>query len=215
MILVDYLALIPGQNSNKPRFMAWVAANMQPLVDAQALALSLSSYFLLDTAVGAQLDILGQQLGQTRIVDFVPEGGVSSELDDDLYRLILKAKVLKNTWRGTRQEIYEFWQRVFPLYGIQIVDGQDMTMSVAVFGLPLDPSALMPFTWDTPGLGWGQGYWTLFNGGILRELVRNGYFTPKPAGVSVSYSFPDDPVFAWNQNSDYLKGWNEGTWINT
>lgn len=211
--LSDYTQLIPGQNSDKPRFMAWVAANLQPFVDSQAISLSMHTAFNLDDAVGVQLDIIGQQLGQGRVVDFTPEGGVSPTLNDDMYRLVLKARVLLNGWKGTRQEVYDYWQRVFPQYGIQIVDGQDMTMNYVLYGLPLDPSALMPFTWGASGLGWGQGYWTLFGGGLLRELFRNGYLTPEPAGVAVTYSFSDSAVFAWNQDNDYLKGWSEGTWL--
>jgi hypothetical protein len=215
VIVSDYTALIPGQNQNKPKFIGWLAANLQPIVDAQQAANELYKAFILDTAVGVQLDILGQQLGQSRTVNFIPEGGVSSTLNDDLYRLILKAAILKNTWKGTRQEIYDFWIRVFPQYPIIIVDNQDMSMSYSIFGLPLDPSALMPFTYDSPTLGYDAGYWVNQSGGLLRELILHHYLTPKPAGVSVSYSFPTQVIFAYDQNSTYLKGYNAGNWIST
>lgn len=213
MILSDYLALIPGQNNQKPKFMAWLAACLQPLIDTQQFLLNIDSYFQIDTAIGVQLDMLGVILGRSRTVDFVPEGGVSPVLTDDLYRIVLKATILKNTWKGTKQEVFDFWSRVFPQYPLVIVDNQDMTMSYTIYGLPLDISAIHPFTYDDSVNGYDAGYWVLIGGGILRELIRNHYLTPKPAGVLVTYSFPTTAIFAYDQNSTYLKGYEAGNWL--
>lgn len=107
-------------------------------------------------------------------------------LDDSLYRIILKAKIILNQWKGTKAELYDFWTRYFPQYPVFIQDNQDMTMNVLIYGM-------------APG--------------ILQDLVRNGYIVPKPAGVRINYAFPTDAVFSYDFNTPYLKGYNEGSWV--
>jgi hypothetical protein len=120
----DYAGLITPWQSTKARFVATVRANVAPYCDAQAVIASLPAAFDLDLAVGAQLDITGQWIGQARGVpiplaniyfsaDVHPgadEGyaqgpfGVSygtSLLPDPYYRKLLYARVLYNRWDGT------------------------------------------------------------------------------------------------------------------
>lgn len=209
---LDYL--IPPPNKIQPKFMAWVEANLKLYTDAQSCINLLNVNFELENAVGDQLDVVGEILGQSRLVDFNPGGGLSSILDDNLYRLVLRAKILLNTWKGTIPEIYDFWERWFPQYKIIIQDNQDMSMEVVVFGIPNDLGGALIFGYGTgPGLGgYGDSYWNGFNG-ILRGLMVNNYFVPKPAGVSVNYTFIDDPVFSYDTDTDLLKGYDEGYWI--
>lgn len=110
---------------------------------------------------------------------------VSPVLNDDDYRLILKAKIIKNQWKGTKQELYDFWAQYFPQYPIIIQDNQNMTQTVMIYGM-------------TPG--------------IQQELVVNGYIVPKPAGVRINFIFPTDPVFAYEFDTPYLKGYSQGHW---
>lgn len=69
-----YLDLIPPPNSISPKFMAWTAATIQPMVDIQNCALEIQNSFGIETAVGKQLDVLGDILGVSRIVNFQPGG---------------------------------------------------------------------------------------------------------------------------------------------
>jgi hypothetical protein len=98
-------------------------------------------------------------------------------LDDENYRLILKAKIIQNKWRGTKKELYNFWSQYFPSNPILIQDNQDMTMNVQVVGMT----------------------------GLKKELVENGYIVPKPAGVRVNYVFADEPVFAYDFDTEFLQ----------
>ena len=109
----------------------------------------------LDTAVGAQLDLLGAIVGQGRMLvnvdifeffgfDAVPNslgfgtlgdpsvGGIfydannprfgNVELNDDLYRLLIKAKIAKNVTRATPEDIMRFANFVFSTEGSTIQD---------------------------------------------------------------------------------------------
>jgi hypothetical protein len=69
MTLSEYLGLITSWHADKPRFVNTVAALLQPLIDSQAMFQKLTADFDLDTAVGVQLDMVGQWIGRTRYVD--------------------------------------------------------------------------------------------------------------------------------------------------
>lgn len=186
----DYLDLIPGPNRIASNFMAWVQANTQPNIDTAAALRSMVNAFHIDFAVGKQLDRLGELLGVKRLLNFDP--GEVATLDDDIYRIALKARILINNWHGTIKEVYDFWGKFLPAYTIAILDNQDMTMTVFVAGMPL---------------GFGS---TL---SLLREMTVHGYFVPKPAGVRVNYVFIDEPLFAYNADLEFLKGYNAGHWL--
>lgn len=105
-------------------------------------------------------------------------------LNDENYRLVLKAKIIQNKWRGTKHELYQFWAQYFPNNPILIADNQDMTMTVQVVGMT----------------------------GLRQELVENGYIVPKPAGVRVNYVFAGEPVFAYDFDTEFLGGYDRGAW---
>jgi hypothetical protein len=116
-------------------------------------------------------------------IDIGPE--VSPILGDENYRMVLKAKIIENQWKGTKQEIYDFWDQFFPANPILILDNQDMTMDIIIYGM-------------APG--------------IQQDLVRNGYIVPKPAGVGINYNFPTQPLFAYEYETPYLAGYDIGYW---
>jgi hypothetical protein len=70
----DYLNLIPPPNNMAEKFKAWLGAGIQPLVDVTNLNIGMGAYFNIETATGAQLDILGDILGRKRLLDFEPTG---------------------------------------------------------------------------------------------------------------------------------------------
>ncbi len=81
MTLSDYIGLITSWHSDKPRFVNTVAALIQPLVDAQDMLARLTADFDLDTAIGVQLDQVGQWIGRTRYIT-TPISGVFFSFDD-------------------------------------------------------------------------------------------------------------------------------------
>lgn len=212
MQLSDYQALIPAPNSSQPKFMSWVSTNLQPYVDAQACLDTFATAFDIDTAVGVQLDMIGQILNVSRTVNFQPDGPVSPVLGDDNYRLVLKARILRNQWKGTKQEIYDFWQKHFPNSPALIQDNQDMTMTVLVVGMSNETTGVPFFGLDEEDAtvkGFDEGYCDTFVG-LTRKLVLEGYFVPKPAGVKTTYLFMNNPVFGFDVENSLIKGLDEG-----
>ncbi len=87
--------------------------------------------------------------------------------------------------------MYEIWDSIFTDISILILDHQDMSYDIAFVGRPLDSLTL--------------------------ALVTGGYIPLKPEGVKVNvvYSPVDDgPLFGWDLETDFVKGWNEGSWAN-
>ena len=128
MDLGDYLGRVTPYYNTLPRYMNMLAALIQPLVDAQAMLYQLRRDFDIDTAVGVQLDQVGQWVGRTRYITtpisgvFFAFNGATNErtgfdqgqwlgeyqptdaiiaLDDETYRTILKLQVQANQWDGT------------------------------------------------------------------------------------------------------------------
>lgn len=212
--LDEYLALIPPPNNGAPKFMQWLADAVQLEVETQTVLQEIVTAFNLDTAEGVQLDIIGELLAQPREVDFDPGGGFTPILNDLNYRIVLKAKILKNIWKGTKAEIYDFWAKFFPDNPVLIQDNQNMTMTVLVINAPSDIDGTVTFAYDTDTAtlkGYDEGYWEGFQN-LIRGLIINGYYTPKPSGVAVTYQFLETPAFAYDTDIEYLKGYDESEW---
>lgn len=213
MAIDEYLNLIPAQHRQKPRYMATVEALIRPLCEVDDLLREMRTVFDPDTAIGAQLDAVGVRVGRSRNLrsplegvyfswntegvgwgegvwkgSYDPEAGLIS-LPDDIYRLLLKAKVAANRWDGTTPGAYEAWEIAFSDMGstILIQDNQDMSMAVGIAGMP--PNA------------------------ALEQLLLQNYVPLKPEGVRIKwYAVTPDggPLFAWNCGSPALAGWNDG-----
>lgn len=184
--IIRYTNLVTSQHQNKPKFMAWLTAALNPIDDGATLANNLNTYFDIDTAIGKQLDILGEVIGVGRTVNFQPSGGVSPVLDDDTYRIVLKAKIMQNQWDGTIGQIYELWSALFGSTAYMILqDNQDMTLIAQIFGL---------------------------SSTIQQDLISNGYIVPRPEGVTMNYLYITNPVFSYDMETTYYKGYDEGYW---
>ncbi len=59
-----------------------------------------------------------------------------TELDDETYRFILRAKIRANHWNGTSEMLSEIYQGVIPDETVKIffIDNQDMSMDVYLTG---------------------------------------------------------------------------------
>lgn len=157
-----YLDLVTSEHSTKPKYMAWLSVLLTPLIDAIKLNEDVKKAFDLNTAIGAQLNIIGKWLEQPRQVDFQPTDGSSSVLNDNYYRTVLKAKVVKNQWKGTISNFYSFWNVLFKGQPLQIylVDNQDM-----------EPVAII---------------WSSSVDQMMQDLIANNYIVPKPAGLGLT-----------------------------
>jgi len=154
-----YLGVITSEHNEQPNFVSWLTNVLNKVEDVYSLNID----FDIDTAVGSQLDIIGEVLGRNRTLTFQPTDGSSSILDDKSYRTYLKGKVLQNQWDGTINGLAVILNTMYPDYVITIVDNQDMTMTVTIIG----------------------------NVTVLEiDLIQYHYFMPKPAGVNVTFSLP-------------------------
>jgi len=153
--------------------MKWLDANLHPLLDARILLEDMDRAFDLDYSVGAQMDVTGDIVGRERTLSFDPEDGSSPVLDDEMYRMLQRAKIIMNQWDGTIPGAMELWDNLFPHYGLVIQDNQDMTMELIITGT------------TTP---------------LERELIIRGYLGPKAMGVWIRFNFVMELIRFANMN---------------
>lgn len=209
----DYVALVTSAYASDPQFIEVVRLVTSVQVRVQNLVESFITLFDVDTAVGDQLDIVGKWAGISRNVS-IPATGIFfswddvytlgwdfgvwqgdlndntiSVLPDSAYRTLIKGKIAANQWNGTTEGAYQIWDSIFTGVTILIQDHQDMSYDLILVGGIVDNLTL--------------------------SLLVNGYIPLKPEGVRVnSYYIPVNtgPIFAWDVESTYLAGWDEGSW---
>ena len=185
---VPYLKLVTSEHSVQPKYTEYVKTFLGMISPCVDIYNDFVVLFALDSATGDQLDRLGELVGIGRQLPIVDER-IPATLDDEAYRLVIKAKIYKNHWAGTRKGLQDIFDAFFPNVRYEIIDNQDMSYTVTL----IDPEA------DD-----------LFVG-----LIMNGYILPKPSGVRVNYEIQDKPLFGWNTDTSFIKGWDEGNWSST
>lgn len=181
-----YTNLVTSEYRTKPNFMAFLKVLLTPFNDINVIMNDFYLNFDIDSAVDAQLDIIGVWLGQSRTIAFQPTDGSSSVLDDVTYRTLLKAKCALNNWKGQAADIESTWLNLFPSGAIIVQDNQDMSMTIGVGGQITS---------------------------VMRDLIRNGYVVPRPQGVKINTYFSTPlPLFAYGIVNDYLAGYGKGNW---
>lgn len=208
--------LITSEHADKQLFVETVTLLCQPAITWLELADTFPTILDIDTAIGSQLDLLGEWIGLSRKLSapitgvyfafdsvgvgfdagvwlgpFDPVSGLIS-LPDEQYRLLLKAKILNNQWLGDIPGAYQLAEAVFTPLGYQmfIVDHNDLTMDLGLVGSQ-PPDAL---TW---------------------ELFTGGYFDLKPAGVRIAAYLTQTvsgPLFSFDLSSTTFGGFDVGGW---
>ena len=178
--------LITSEYSNCPKFKGLLQILLGLVKNVATLNHNMSTLLDLNKASGVILDMIGSIVGVSRQVDFQPTNA-SSIMDDDHYKVLIKAKIIKNQWDGTIEGLYDMWSILFPDNPVFIIDGQNMTAQVAIFGLS-----------DT----------------LYQELITHEYIIPRSSGVKYFYGFVDDITFAFDLDTNLLKGWDLGKWLN-
>ena len=181
-----YTGLLTSEYASSRNMLDWLEASLYPFQDLQVCLNSFVEAFSLDSAVGAQLDIIGEIVGQARTVGFQPSGGVSPILDDQTYRLALKSCVAQNHWDGTLDGLINIWKALFPGGIIIVNDHQNMTVDLYVAAA---------FT------------------SIIADLILNGYMLPRPQGVLYTYSLAVLPMFGFDRGDSYVAGFDVGRMI--
>lgn len=209
-----YTDLITSQH-RKPKFEALVELASGAFSGVESVLSDLPEKFDLDTAVGVQLDTVGEWVGLSRYIStelpsvyfslddadlgldagvwkgpFDPTTGLV-RLDDESYRLALRAKIGANRWDGSVESLQMILNRVFSGYPISVFTGdhQDMSMSFYLVG-PLPAP-------------------------VIVALLTGGYLAVKPAGVQVRGYFKPStdstPLFGLDCSGVYVAGLDVGS----
>ena len=126
---MDYLSLFPGYVQEKPKFMALTAVVLQQATDLITLAQTIVPGFSVGSAVGIQLDAIGESFGILRQAGWT----------DATYRTVLLRKLKRNTWDGTNATVPDYLEA-----GETFCENGDGTVSVHASGLPLPAGELLP-----------------------------------------------------------------------
>lgn len=180
MAIKPYLDLITSEHRTRPNYIALLQANLAPLEDSETCMNEMAAKFVLEEAQGAQLDIIGDIVGASRILN-------GTTLDDETFLLLIYAAILRNHWTGKPYDIYNLWETLFPDIRLRLKDQQNMHVQAVIIGniteteknmilagliiprpsgvqmdyLFVDPSQPI-FAWDIEGdyyAGWDTGYW--------------------------------------------------------
>lgn len=175
---------IYAQYRNKPKAVAWYRITPTQSLQLGYAAQSVRNMYDIDTNSGAQLDVIGRVVVQPREftgqVVMVPgwcaaaanapaECGddmamcsalnvnQDSQMSDDLYRLAIKAKIIKNNSDATIDSILDGMNFLLPNADVlRVTDGEDMSFSIEFYGNITE---------------------------LERWALRNQSFVPKPQGV--------------------------------
>lgn len=214
MTLSDYIDLITSQHRNRPKFAGVTASAVAPLALTIGMVdTSMLQAWDIDTAIGTQLDQVGEWIGTTRYVEeplvgvyfswddvvntgwghgywrgkYDPSTGVIA-LADDVYRLVLYAKIASNNWAGTRETIEAIWDDSFgDTSTLALVDHQDMSITIGLQGIEIND--------------------------VLLYILTSGRIPLKPEGVRLrEYIVSDDRIFGFDADSPTIGGWDEASW---
>lgn len=207
-----YQSLVTSEHQSAPNYMAWLGAMIEPLTTIQSVIDNFVTNFDVDTAVGVQLDAVGQWVGVSRVLE-TPITGVFFQFDTDglgfdqgiwqgpfegnevtllpdyMYRIVIKFKILANKWDGTIPTAYADFATVFTNGEfVFIVDNQDMSMSIGLVGFDI--------------------------GAFGAQVLQQGYFPFKPEGVLIrDYIIvpTGQKIFAFDVvNNDVFGGFDTG-----
>ena len=211
--VTPYTNLLTSEHNQKPNFVASVTASVQPFADALAVLSTFPTLFDIDTAVGSQLDVVGEWIGASRELA-IPLTGVYfafdtagvgfdqgtwlgpydsttalTSLPDDAFRTLLRAKIANNQWSGTVPDAYALLDNLFAGNTVLIQDNGDMTMLLGIAGATLPA--------------------------VQQALLENGYLDIKPVGVRISgYISPSvpGPLFGFDVENSTISGFDVGGW---
>ena len=115
-----------AQFDKKPVLYAILDALGAELDEIEEATTRVKNCRYLDTSIGEQLDGLG------KVVDEARRMSDGSDLDDTLYRKIIKAKILKDTSPGTPEDTITALKTIFPGDKVTLSEIGNAKMSVAI-----------------------------------------------------------------------------------
>lgn len=151
---------IYAQYRTKPKAVAWYQITRKLAEELEDPATAVRVMYNIDTAVGEQLNIIGRivvvdrtftgevalnpglfaepdgaEFGDTEAVFAAPYVDQDGQMSDDLYRLVIKSKIIKNNSDATIDSILYGMNFLLPNADVlRVTDGEDMSFSVEFYG---------------------------------------------------------------------------------
>ena len=214
-----YTGRITNYHAGKPRYFKHIDLLTRPFTNISTELSGLTRAFDIDNAIGAQLDILGEWVGLSRVVQqpitnvyfsldidglgfeqgiwqgpYDPDEGYTT-LSDDTFRLILKAKIAINNWDGQNDSLPSILDMATAGSGLrmQIVDNQKMNISIRIF----PDKDISDVSLE------------------ILAVIRQGYLTVKAAGVffgEIEAPSTGSRFFGFDIDNEYIGGFDDGAW---
>lgn len=173
---------LPQQFRDKPRIYALVHAFDKEISDLYSAISTLTSDRTISSAVGKQLDMIGCIVNLSR-AEAMALCGV--ETSDEVYRTLLKYKIIANTNRCTISELYDACKL---LYGAQVISYHESRASPASFALSVGAD---------------------ISSQTIAMLNSKG-LKIKPAGVKCNMSYYSMDFFGFKDLNEYALGFGAG-----
>lgn len=150
---------IYAQYRNKPKAIAWYAITREAAAELDTAAQAVRRMYDIDNSIGAQLDIIGRivvadrnflantpltvsqfgdvdaEFGDLDAVFSALSIGTDSEMSDEFFRLVIRAKIVKNNSDATIESILDGVTFLVPTANvIRVIDGEDMSFSIEFNG---------------------------------------------------------------------------------
>lgn len=151
---------IYAQYRDKPKAVAWYAIARSLGGSIEAAAEAVRKSYDIDTAVGEQLNVIGRvvvaprsfvgstpmnpglfdltdgdQFGDDDVMFSALTIDQDGQLSDELYRLVIKAKIVKNNGDATIENILDGMNFLLPKAQVlRVTDGEDMSFSIEFYG---------------------------------------------------------------------------------
>ncbi len=126
---------IYAQYRDKPKAVAWY--NIVPTQAAQIETVlnDIRFSYDIDTNEGEQLNVIGRVVDISRqyrnkFEQFTPPFIVDGAVDDEVYRLLIKSKILKNNSDATLDTIVDSIQFISDATNARVLDHRDMSFSL-------------------------------------------------------------------------------------
>lgn len=166
----DASSRLLAQFDAAPKLHALVASLVGPFQHLEEAAFEVLSAFDVDTALGAQLDVVGALVGEAR-----------QGRSDIAYRAYVKARILSHRANGQAQRIYAIARA---LLGTGILSLRIVTEPPAHYDLEVAANTLQ-FPWDADAAAGPES---------VAKAVADAIFQATSAGVSLTlfYQYTDD-----------------------
>lgn len=178
---------LAAQYQDSPKLKAVLCLLIDQLQDLELTGAQLLAFRDLDSAIGRQLDGLGQNVLERR-------DGVA----DGFYRVLLKAKALVVASTGTPEDLLRILEAMIPSTPIALYESFPAGAIFDVAELPIDEAERM----------------VLIAKQALPNTVR-AVLEYRPPGVDLFFGFADDeeagPPAEWGEDIGETGGWAEGT----